>query len=710
MAAAARATRRSHSPMSSDSRPRRLAVEHLEDRRLLSATRASDAVNLFAMDVYEQMQREEGNLFFSPLSVATALAMAYAGADGQTAAEMEQVLHLGAEPGIHESFGALIDSIYAHADFTGSQFMLLANAIWPDDTLSVEQGFLNIARDDYSGHVETVDYGDPQLAEDTINQWVSTATFGKIPDLVRNLSPANRMVLTNAVFFNGYWESPFDPRHTADRPFTLANDQSVDVPTMYTELNAPYAVFDGFAALELPFEGGVNDADYSMVLILPPEGGAQDVSTDLLTQIDGWLEGDPIEHYVLVTLPKIDTAVETGLNDLLIGLGMPTAFIAGAADFSAMTPEEVFIDKVFHKATLTVNEEGTTAAAATEISFGICFAAGTPVLTPAGSKAIEQLQPGDLVYARDENNPDGELQPKVVEKLHRNESAILEVYVQDQVIRTTAAHPFYVKNKGWTPAAELQAHDELSTSGGDWIQVDGIERTSATEQVYNLQVADHHTYFVGGKEWEFAVWVHNWCGGEPEFYADRPFHLMIRDNITGTIAFMGRIDDPRQLSNSVEPVVVHANADFNGDSAVNGSDFLAWQRGAGMTTGAQLSDGDSDGDGDVDTGDLGQWTHAYGETTPAVAATAAPPALELVDAAMALEWLQPDAVAVDAPLAEEVLQSWAEPAPTAAAEDIDADSVAVAVDGKAPTRQPVDEAADTDTQWQEELIGSALNE
>ena len=638
--------------------PRLLRVEALEDRRLLTAARAADAVNLFAIDVYEQMQREGGNLFFSPLSVATGLAMAYAGANGQTATEMEQVLHLSDEPGIHESFGDLIDSIKSHNDYLGWQFTWLANAVWPDLGLPVEQAFLDVAQTEYGGHVQGVDYSNPEQAKDIINSWVADNTFGKIPNLVSDVGDAV-MVLTNAVYFNGYWELPFDPDYTAPRPFTNADGQVSNVPTMYTETFLPYAEIDGFQVLVMPFDAGANDADNSMVFVLPPVSGSQEMTPDLYAQIDAWLDTAPPDSYVLVTLPKIDTAVATSLNSLLMGLGMPTAFELGAADFSQMTPAEVAISKVFHKATLTVNEQGTTAAAATEVQFYICFAAGTPVLTPAGSTPIEQLKAGDLVYARDENNPEGELQPKVVEKVHFNQAEILEVYVREQVIRTTAAHPFFVKGKGWTPAGELRSSDELATSFGDWVQVDGIERTSSSEAVYNLRVADHHTYFIGSKEWEFAVWVHNNCGGEPEFFADRPFHLLIRDNITGTVAFMGRIDDPSQLANSVTPTyVAAANADFDGNQTVNGADFLAWQRGYGATTGAQLAEGDSDADGDVDADDLAHWEQAFGETqTPATAAalvsdTPSVPAAEspepaataeLVDAAMAIQWLQVDA-------------------------------------------------------------------
>ncbi|MEM9657247.1 MAG: serpin family protein [Planctomycetota bacterium] len=607
---------------------RRLHVEPLEDRRLLSAARAVEAINLFALDVYEQMQREDGNLFFSPLSIATGLSMAYAGAAGQTAAEIEQVVHLGLEPGIHAAFAELVDSIESHNGLSESpklpHVLTMANGIWPAVKLPVEQGFLDIMQGEYAGHVENVDYGNPRQAEEIINQWVSNNTEGKIPDLVSDLSPQTVMVLTNAVYFNGYWEnrysesghlgSPFDPRFTGPQEFTKPDGQTISVPTMYTEIFAPYTTFDGFQVLELPFEGGSANADYSMVFVLPPEIGNPQFNGELVSQIDAWLNDDPADTLVQVSMPKIDTEVSTNLNQLLKGLGMPTAFYAGA-DFSAMTPGGVWISDVFHKATLTLNEQGTTAAAATKIEFSICFAAGTPVLTPGAAKPIEQLKPGDLVLARDQYNLEEDLEPRVIEEVYRNEAEIIEIRVNGQTLRTTAPHPFFVQAKGWTKAGELRPGDKLSTDTGDWAEVEGVEFTKEVEQVYDLCVADHHTYFVGREEWGFAVWVHNSCfQGDGAFIADRPYHLLLRDNITGVIAFMGRIDDPAQMQNEINPSVRAVSGDFDQNHVVDGNDFLAWQRGHGTTDGAQLADGDSDADGDVDDDDLGVWEASFGTT------------------------------------------------------------------------------------------------
>jgi serpin B len=607
----------SESSRSNPARPRLLRMEPLEDRLLLSA-RAVNAVNQFGLDVYEHLQNEQGNLFFSPLSIATGLAMAYEGAAGQTAAEIEQVLHLGSEPGIHTSFQSLLATLEAQEVVTPGEpaeielQLDLANAMWPQVGLPLESSFLNTIQTSYDGYAESLDYVlNPQQAEDTINAWVSQQTQGKIQNLVDGLSSLTRMVLTNTVYFKGQWESPFDPRYTYTGQFTLADGQTVSTPTMYTEMYAYHTELDGFQILDLPFV----EENASMVLVLPPVGDpSTQLTSEVISGIDNWFAGtrDQGDYETLITLPKFQTTVATSLNQLLVGLGMPTAF-DGAADFSGMTSASVYIDKVFHKATLEVNEQGTEAAAATEIDFVICFAAGTPVLTPEGEKPIEELKVGDQVLARDEFNVEAAAEPKVVEKTYQSTAEIVELHVDGQVLRTTGPHRFFAKGKGWTPASELKEKDLLSTNYRDWAEVEKIVNTDNELPVYNLSVADHRTYFVGSESWGFAVWAHNSCGGEPEFSATRPFHMLIRDNATSAVTFMGRIDDPTQLQNDLDPTVVETNADFDSDGDVDGFDFLTLQRGYGITTGAELTDGDSDANGTVDTTDMAEWAAAYGD-------------------------------------------------------------------------------------------------
>lgn len=140
-----------------------------------------------------------------------------------------------------------------------------------------------------------------------------------------------------------------------------------------------------------------------------------------------------------------------------------------------------------------------------------CFAAGTHLLTPTGDKAIEQFQVGDLLLSRDERNSERPVEPKVVEEVFVRTARIMRVQVGGQDIRTTAEHPFYVRDKGWLPARELTVGDLLSSHDGQWVEIEILENTDRYETVYNLRVADYHTYFVGTRDWGFSVWAHNLC-------------------------------------------------------------------------------------------------------------------------------------------------------------------------------------------------------
>ena len=310
--------------------------------------------------------------------------------------------------------------------------------------------------------------------------------------------------------------------------------------------------------------------------------------------VEAWIEGSPELVLEDFELPKFQTTVEAGLNELLVGLGMPSAFSA-AADFSAMTDVPVFIDKVSHKATIEVTEQGTEAAAATEIQYLICFAAGTPVADPRGRQVHRgRSKLATFVLARDEKNAQGEIEPKRVTETHSTTSEILELHVRGQVIRTTKLHPFYVEGQGWTPAHKVGVGDYLSTNQREPAIVDQVVETGETVQVYNLSVADHKTYFVGSDEWEFAIWAHNICGQGTEFVVDRPFHFIIRDNVTSTITFMGRINDPTQQENSVNPTVAPADGDYDRDGDVDINDHGLWRSMYGQTGTGLAADGNGD--------------------------------------------------------------------------------------------------------------------
>jgi hypothetical protein len=138
-----------------------------------------------------------------------------------------------------------------------------------------------------------------------------------------------------------------------------------------------------------------------------------------------------------------------------------------------------------------------------------CFAAGTPLRTPTGSKAIEDFKVGDQILSRDEHDPHAPVSVQTVEAVFVRVGPLLNLYVQGRLIRTSGEHPFYVRGKGWTPANELSRGDWLETSQGEWVPVEGVEDANEVATVYNLRVSEHHTYFVGDAEWGFDVWAHN---------------------------------------------------------------------------------------------------------------------------------------------------------------------------------------------------------
>ena len=515
--------------------------------------RAVRAINCFALDLFQHYQREQGNIVVSPFSIETALAMASAGADGQTAAELEKVLHLGSEPGIHESFRALLDASLPAVGSAKGFDQLLANAMWPG--IPVKPEYTQNIVTNYHGEVHELDYTDLEQAKETINDWVSQHTAEQIKELIPQLDPGTVLVLTNAVYFSALWESPFDPVWTAPKDFHTADGQVVSVPTMFTEYDgsttrAPVTQMDGRYVIELPFE----QERTSLVLIVPQTIDIPtDVTPDLLVDIEHWLEGPKETPWFRLTLPKFKATVSADLTKVLEQMGMPSAF--GAADFSKITDEPIYINQVQHKATLEVTEQGTTAAAATEVGFLACFAAGTPVQTPDGERPIEQLKAGDYVLSRDEFNPAGLMRARRIEETFHGHAELIQLHVGGQVIRVTKDHRFYLLGEGWTRAADLRPGHRLSADLCSWMTLDDVVDVGEEGPVYNFRVAQFHTYFIGSVSWGFAIWTHNCYFRDCNIIVDHPFQFFIRDNATRAITFMGRIDDPTQLENQVEPTV-----------------------------------------------------------------------------------------------------------------------------------------------------------
>jgi serpin B len=323
--------------------------------------------NAFAVDLYGQLRHRDGNLFFSPESISTALAMTYAGARGDTASEMAKTLHFTLpQPQLHPAMGALLSDLNAAHD--GYQ-LRVANALWAQRGSTFLEDFLRIMNNDYDAGLNQVDFKtSTEAARLTINRWVEQKTEDKIKDLLQPgaLKPSTRLVLTNAIYFKGDWQTPFDKAQTKTEDFHSSPATTIQAPLMHREGGFNYLKGETWQALEIPYKS----KQLSMVIFLPNDSNGLPALEQSLTasNTQQWLgQLEPVSK-VIVTIPKFKMTQEFELGGTLGAMGMPEAF-TGTADFSGMTGNRDFaISDVIHKAYIDVNEEGTEAAAATAVT------------------------------------------------------------------------------------------------------------------------------------------------------------------------------------------------------------------------------------------------------------------------------------------------------------------------------------------------------
>ncbi len=321
----------------------------------------------FAFDLYARLRREEGNLFLSPYSISTALAMTYAGARGETERQMADVLRFSLlQERLHPAFAALLLSDKATKDESNYQ-LHVANALWGQTDYGFLEAFLTLTRKHYGAGLREVDFARAtEQARQTINDWVEAQTERKIKELLQrgDIDSATALVLTNAIYFKGDWAQQFDKERTQDAPFRINAKETVTLPMMYQSGTFGFAALDDLSILELPY----NRDTLSMVVLLPNAvDGLEGVETSLNREnLDRWL-GLLREQTVRVSLPRFAIGARFDLGRTLAAMGMTDAFCS-KADFSGMTGRrDLFISKVIHQAEVEVNEEGTEAAAATAV-------------------------------------------------------------------------------------------------------------------------------------------------------------------------------------------------------------------------------------------------------------------------------------------------------------------------------------------------------
>ncbi len=355
-----------------------------------STTLASDNA-AFAFAAYQQLITTNSNLVFSPASISIALAMTYAGAATTTATEMASALHFSLPPAqLHPAFNALDQTLASRGQgFLGGDGgpmqVDITNAVWAEKTYTFEADFLDTLAENYGAGVNLLDFlNAPDPSRLTINAWVAGQTNDKIQNLLPpgSVDSSTELVLTNAVYFNAAWKTPFDANNTQDGSFTLLDGNSVTVSFMNAYLpSLPATQGTNFVAASLPYA----DTRLSLVVVVPNPGQFSQVESSLNASALGTLVAGLVSQPVSLTLPRFKIETGTSLKVLLQTLGMTSAFIPGVADFSGMDgTRNLYISDVLHKAFIDVAENGTEAAAATAVVISIlAIAAPTGLLVDA---------------------------------------------------------------------------------------------------------------------------------------------------------------------------------------------------------------------------------------------------------------------------------------------------------------------------------------
>ncbi len=339
-----------------------------EGKKDLAAVDVPSANAQFACDLYAKLAEKPGNVFISPYSISTALQMTWAGARGDTAAKMAAVLHLPNEPAlVHPVVGDLLGKLEEVNKTKGCR-VAIANRLFGQQGEPFRPEFLDLIDKSYGGGLERMDFvHDSEGSRKAINAWVEKKTEEKIKDLLAppDIDRLTVLVLANAIYFKGDWETQFDKKLTAKDLFrdSLYKDRlppSVDM--MKRTGTYAYLKGDGFQAIELPYVG----KSLSMVVFLPDEIDGLGAFEKSLTaaKLSEWLKGLRERESIRLSLPKFTMTVRYGeMEKTLADMGLPLR-----GDFSGMTTGGgLGISKIIHKAFVAVDEEGTEAAAATAV-------------------------------------------------------------------------------------------------------------------------------------------------------------------------------------------------------------------------------------------------------------------------------------------------------------------------------------------------------
>jgi serpin B len=338
----------------------------------------AEANTKFAYVLYQTLKSDkenmDQNIFFSPYSISTALALTYEGAKGTTADEIRSVFHFPENDAVRQEGYRDIISGLNNPD--AAYTLKTANALWAEKAYPFLSAYTKTAEQSYRAEVRNMDFiFAPDASRETINQWVESQTEDRIQNLLPEgaITPLTRLVITNAIYFKGTWVLQFDKNETQPAEFRSESGEYVTADMMYRndkKARYAYAETDDLQLLRMPYEHESGKA-LSMLVLLPKDGKITTAETALGTK---GLEDAVFSmetRQVEVLFPKFTLETTYSLSNTLKTMGMPTAF-GSDADFSGMDgTRNLSISGVNHKAFVDVNEEGTEAAAATSVEMGV---------------------------------------------------------------------------------------------------------------------------------------------------------------------------------------------------------------------------------------------------------------------------------------------------------------------------------------------------
>ncbi len=367
------------------------------------------ANNRFALKLYSELVKTgSGNIFFSPYSIFSALAMTYEGARGKTAEEMKTVFNFPENSVLRPNFTA----IYNRINKVVREYELrTGNALWVQKDYPFLEEYLETVEKYYGGKAEALDFiHEAEKSREAINVFIEEQTNHKIKDLIPPgvLDKLTRLVLTNAIYFKGDWKIAFNESLIVEEDFWITPNRSMKVQMMHMHPNETirfnFVDTRDLQILELPYKGG----NFSMLIILPEKIEATELSltAEKLEEYRAQMKKEKLDE---ICLPKFEIETKYFMRGTLSSLGMPTAF-TGEGDFSGMTGgRDLFISQVIHQAYVKVDEKGTEAAAATAVAMKLTAMPETKVFRADHPFIfmIQEKETGAILFMGKISNPTG---------------------------------------------------------------------------------------------------------------------------------------------------------------------------------------------------------------------------------------------------------------------------------------------------------------